>query len=43
MAISSGSEPAARGLPAMRLLIPEAESNLWAYSVVRIEFEFPED
>lgn len=43
MAISSGSEPLPEGCRPMRLLIPEAESNLWAYSVVRIEFEFPED
>ena len=39
MAVSSGTEPLDEGLQPMRLLIPEAESNMWAYSVVRIEFE----
>lgn len=43
MAISYGSEPLPDGLQPMRLLIPEAESNLWAYSVIRIEFEFAEE
>ena len=40
MAVSSGSEPLGEGLQPLRLLIPEAESNMWAYSIVRIEFEW---
>lgn len=40
LAISSGSEPLPESCQPMRLLIPEAESNLWAYSVIRIEFEW---
>ena len=39
MAVSSGTQPLDEGLQPMRLLIPEAESNMWAYSVIRIEFE----
>lgn len=39
MAISSGSEPLPESCQPLRLLIPEGETNLWAYSVVRIEFE----
>ena len=39
MAISYGSEPLPESCQPMRLLIPEAESSMWAYSVVRIEFE----
>lgn len=39
LAISYGSEPLPESCRPMRLLIPEAESNLWAYSVTRIEFE----
>lgn len=39
MAISYGGEPLPESCQPMRLLIPEAESNLWAYSVIRIEFE----
>ena len=40
MAVSSGSEPLGEGIQPLRLLIPEAESNMWAYSIVRIEFEW---
>ena len=40
MSISGGSEPLAEDVQPMRLLIPEAESNMWAYSVIRIEFEW---
>lgn len=40
MAISYGNEPLPESCQPMRLLIPEAESNLWAYSVIRIEFEW---
>ena len=39
MAISSGSEPLPESCQPLRLLIPEGETNLWAYSVIRIEFE----
>lgn len=42
MAVSSGSEPLAEDLRPLRLLVPEAESNMWIYGVVRIEFEFVE-
>jgi len=38
MAISSGSRPLAEDLRPMRLLIPEAESSMWIYCVIRIEF-----
>ena len=38
MAVSSGTEPLAEGQRPMRLLIPEAESAMWIYAVVRIEF-----
>ena len=38
MAVSSGSEPLAEGHRPMRLLIPEAESAMWIYAVIRIEF-----
>jgi hypothetical protein len=38
MAVSSGSKPLAEGFRPMRLLIPEAESNMWIYAVIRIEF-----
>ena len=41
MSVSSGSEPLAEGLRPMRLLIPEAESGMWIYAVIRIEFVFP--
>ena len=39
LAVSSGKEPLAEDLRPMRLLIPEAESSMWIYGVVRIEFE----
>ena len=38
MAVSSGKEPLAEDLRPMRLLIPEAESSMWIYGVIRIEF-----
>lgn len=39
LSISSGTEPLPEAQQPLRILIPEAESNLWEYSVVRIEFE----
>ena len=39
MALSSGEDPLAEDLRPMRLLIPGAESSMWIYGVVRIEFE----
>ncbi len=39
LAVSAGSEPLAEAQRPLRVLIPEAESSKWAYSVVRIEFE----
>lgn len=39
LAVSAGSEPLAEAWQPLRLLIPEAESGMWAYSIVRIEFE----
>ena len=38
MAVSSGKEPLSEDLRPMRLLIPEAESSMWIYAVIRIEF-----
>jgi hypothetical protein len=38
LAISSGSEPLPSEQQPLRILIPEAESSMWEYSVVRIEF-----
>ena len=40
MSVSNGSEPLDEDIQPMRLLIPEAESSMWAYSVIRIEFEW---
>lgn len=40
LSISNGSQPLEDSLQPMRLLIPEAESSMWAYSVIRIEFEW---
>ena len=42
MAVSSGKEPLSEDLRPMRLLIPEAESSMWIYGVIRIEFEIRE-
>ena len=42
MAVSAGDKPLSNTERPLRLLIPEAESNMWIYSVVRIEFEFKE-
>lgn len=39
LAVSCGSEPLGEAQRPLRILIPEAESSMWAYSVVRIEFE----
>jgi hypothetical protein len=39
MAISGGGKPLDKAQQPLRILIPEAESSMWAYSVVRIEFE----
>ena len=38
LAVSSGTEPLAEGLRPLRLLIPEAESNMWIYMIEHIEF-----
>jgi hypothetical protein len=40
LSISAGSEPLSESCQPLRLLIPEAESSMWAYSVIRIEFEW---
>jgi len=39
MAVQNSNGPLQESLRPMRLLIPEAESSTWAYSVIRIEFE----
>lgn len=39
LAVSSGSEPLPESQRPLRILIPEAASNMWEYAVVRIEFE----
>ncbi len=39
MAVSGETEPLPEGQQPMRLLIPEAESGMWTYNIVRIEFE----
>jgi DMSO/TMAO reductase YedYZ molybdopterin-dependent catalytic subunit len=39
LAVAYDGEPLPESCQPLRLLIPEAESNLWAYSVIRIEFE----
>lgn len=39
MGVQTGSGPLQENLRPLRLLIPEAESSIWAYSVIRIEFE----
>lgn len=38
MAVASGSEPLSSDEQPLRILIPEAESNMWVYSVIKIEF-----
>ncbi|MCD7948221.1 MAG: molybdopterin-dependent oxidoreductase [Oscillospiraceae bacterium] len=43
MGVSNGKNPLSEGERPLRLLIPEAESNKWIYSIVRIEFERAED
>jgi len=40
MAVTSGKEPLPEAYRPLRLLIPEAESGMWIYAVIRIEFEF---
>ena len=42
MAVSSGRAPLDEDLRPMRLLIPGAESNMWIYAVIRIEFVLDE-
>jgi len=39
LAVSCGDEPLPEEQQPLRILIPEAESGMWAYSIVRIEFE----
>ena len=39
MAVQNSNAPLQESMRPMRLLIPEAESGTWAYSVIRIEFE----
>ena len=39
LAVQTGKGPLPENTRPLRLLIPEAESNTWAYSVIRIEFE----
>lgn len=39
LSIAAGDEPLSETCQPLRLLIPEAESSMWAYSVIRIEFE----
>ena len=39
LAVCCGAEPLSQAQRPLRILIPEAESSMWAYSVVRIEFE----
>lgn len=39
LAVSCGAEPLPEAQRPLRILIPEAESSKWAYSVIRIEFE----
>lgn len=39
LSVASGSDPLAEAERPLRILIPEADSYRWAYSVVRIEFE----
>lgn len=43
LAVSYEDEPLPESCRPLRLLIPEAESSYWAYAIVRIEFEFPEE
>ena len=38
LAISCGKEPLPEAQRPLRILIPEAESSMWEYSVTRIEF-----
>ena len=42
MSVSSGDKPLSKSDRPLRLLIPGAESNMWIYGVVRIEFEWKE-
>lgn len=39
LAVQNGNSPLQESMRPLRLLIPEAESSTWAYSVIRIEFE----
>jgi hypothetical protein len=38
LSVSSGKNPLPESERPLRILIPEAESNMWEYSCVRIEF-----
>ena len=42
LCVSYGSDPLPEDMRPLRLLIPEGESNKWAYAVTRIEFEYDE-
>ncbi|MBR5228562.1 MAG: hypothetical protein IKV96_01855 [Firmicutes bacterium] len=39
MAVTGSKEPLGEQQQPMRLLIPEAESAMWGYNIIRIEFE----
>ena len=39
LAVQNSNSPLQESMRPLRLLIPEAESSTWAYSVIRIEFE----
>ena len=39
LAVQNSNGPLQESMRPLRLLIPEAESSTWAYSVIRIEFE----
>jgi hypothetical protein len=38
LSVASGKDPLAAFERPLRILIPEAESNMWAYACIRIEF-----
>jgi hypothetical protein len=38
LSVSSGKEPLPESERPLRILIPEAESNMWEYACIRIEF-----
>jgi hypothetical protein len=41
LSIASGNKPLPKADQPLRILIPEAESEYWVYSCVRIEFVYP--